>query len=199
MYTWCGGVCVCTCGVVCVHVVVWCCGVVLLCGVVVWCCFVWCGVVRLAMRKTPPCVDSKRIRVCVQDASVCTGKTRVRLLCLCCSLSSFCLSFCLSLSLSLPLLFSLSLFPLFSLVFPLSNDDNDHSSSRLSLFTHGSDLCQSACTLAYSLFGEHVRIIQETTVLVLLCKPRATWNEVGLYLRWKWVMCLVVFGCVSMC
>ena len=35
-----------------------------------------CGVVRLGMRKTPPCVDSKRLRVCVQDASVCTWKTR---------------------------------------------------------------------------------------------------------------------------
>ena len=23
--------------------------------------------------------------------------------------------------------------------------------------------------------------------------------EVGLYLCWKWVFCLVVFGCVSMC
>ena len=44
--------------------------------VVVWCCFVWCGVVRLGMRKTPPCVDSKRLRVCVQDASVCNWKTR---------------------------------------------------------------------------------------------------------------------------
>ena len=40
-----------------------------------------------------------------------------------------------------------------------------------------------------------------------LCKPRATWNEVGLHLCWKWVLCLVVFvmclclvmfGCVSM-
>ena len=49
--------------------------------------------------------------------------------------------------------------------------------------------------------------MQETTVLALLCKPRATWNEVGLYLCWKWVLCLVVsgmclclvvFGCVSM-
>ena len=30
-----------------------------------------------------------------------------------------------------------------------------------------------------------------------LCKSRATWNEVGLYLCWKWVLCLVVFGCVS--
>ena len=51
------------------------CGVVctLCCGVV--CSVVLCGVVRLDMRKTPPCVDSKRLRVCVQDASVCTGKT----------------------------------------------------------------------------------------------------------------------------
>ena len=39
--------------------------------VVLWCC----GVVRLGMRKTHPCVDSKRLRVCVQDASVCTQKT----------------------------------------------------------------------------------------------------------------------------
>ena len=117
---------------------------------------------------------------------------------------SFCLSF---LSCLLSLLFS-SLFPLFSLVFPLSNDDNDHSSSRLSLCTHGSDLCQSACTLAHSQFGEHVRIMHETTILVQLCKPRATWNEVGLQLCWKWVLCLVVFvmclcllvfGCVWLC
>ena len=27
-----------------------------------------------------------------------------------------------------------------------------------------------------------------------LCKPRATWNEVGLHLCWKWVLCLVVFA-----
>ena len=39
-----------------------------------WCCVVLCGVVRLGMRKTPPCVDSKRLRVCVQDTSVCAGK-----------------------------------------------------------------------------------------------------------------------------
>ena len=38
----------------------------------------------------------------------------------------------------------------------------------LSLCTQGSDLpeCQSAWTLAHSLFAEHVRIMQETTVLV---------------------------------
>ena len=31
--------------------------------------------------------------------------------------------------------------------------------------------------------------MQETTILVLLSKPRAAWNKVGLYLRWKWVLC----------
>ena len=41
------------------------------CGVV-WCCVVLCGVVRLDMRKTPSVCA---FRVCVQDASVCTGKT----------------------------------------------------------------------------------------------------------------------------
>ena len=56
-------VCTLCCGVVCSVGGVWC-GV---CGV--------CGVVRLGMRKNSPCVDSKRIRVCVQDASVCAGKT----------------------------------------------------------------------------------------------------------------------------
>ena len=57
--------------------------------------------------------------------------------------------------------------------------------------------------------------MQASFVQVLLCKPGATWNEVVLYLCWKWVvvfggvcdvfefgcvwLCLVVFGCVSMC
>ena len=106
-----------------------------------------------------------------------------------------------SLFLSSVVLFLFSLSLLSSSLSSLSNNDNDHSSSRFSLYTHGSDLpeCQSAWTLAHSLFGEHVRIMQETTVLAELCKPRATGNEVGLYLCWKWVMCLclVVFGCVS--
>ena len=88
----------------------------------------------------------------------------------------------------------------FSLLLSLSNNDNDHSSSRFSLKTHSSDLpeCQSAWVMAHSLLVQHVRIMHETTVLVLLCKPRATWNEVGLYLCWKWVLCLVVFSRVSM-
>ena len=37
----------------------------------VWC-SVWC-VVKLGTREEAPCVDSKRLRVYVQDASVCTG------------------------------------------------------------------------------------------------------------------------------
>ena len=73
VYTWCGGVCVCTCGVVCT-----CC--VVCCVVVLWCC-VWCVVVwyvaRLGARKkstpvfmssSPPCVHSKCLRVYWQDA-----------------------------------------------------------------------------------------------------------------------------------
>ena len=164
---------------------------VVVCGVLcVWC--VWC-VVRLGMQKTPPCVDSKRLRVCVQDASVCTTHGRVFRLIFSLLLSPLLLSFSrpfFSLSLSLPLhSLSCSLPSLVFSLFSLSNNVNDHSSSALSLGTHGSNLpeCQSACTLAHSLSGEHVRIMHETTVLVLLCKPRATWNEVGLYLCWKWV------------
>ena len=62
-----------------------------------------------------------------------------RLLCLSCSLSlSLLLFLCYLLS---GLLSLLSLSPLLlSLVFSLSNDDSDHSSSQLSLCTHGSDL-----------------------------------------------------------
>ena len=79
-----------------------------------------------------------------------------------------CPSFSLSSSLLFSSLLSFSLPSLVFFLFSLSNNDNDHSSSRLSLCTHGSNLpeCQSACTLAHSLFGEHVRIMQETTVLV---------------------------------
>ena len=98
-------------------------------GGVVWCgdvlfCVVWCG---LACGKTPPCVRSKRLRVCVQDASVCTGKTPACVehatfsafsVFLALSLSLFFLSVLLSLLLSsLSLLFSLCSLP--SLVFSL--------------------------------------------------------------------------------
>ena len=40
--------------------------------------------------------------------------------------------------------------------------------------------CYGSCWLAPSLLAEHVRIMQET-VLAYLCKPRATWKEVGLH------------------
>ena len=60
---WCGVVLFCVCCVVCVVCVVLC----------VLCCVV--SVVRLGNAENPPCVDSKRFRVCVRDASVCTGKT----------------------------------------------------------------------------------------------------------------------------
>ena len=40
---------------------------------------------------------------------------------------------------------------------------------------------QSACTVAHSLLGEHVRIMQET-FLGFLCKPCASGNKVSLYL-----------------
>ena len=78
----------CVCNVyvyVYVCVLTWLCECDACCGVfvVLWCCVfcrwcvVWFGVVYGAawLRKTCPCVDSKRLRVCVQDASVCTGKT----------------------------------------------------------------------------------------------------------------------------
>ena len=80
---------------------------------------------------------------------------------------------------------SLALFPLLSSLSSLSATMTMITRPvGLSLCTHGSDLpeCQSACTLA-------------------LCKPRATWSEVGLYLCWIWVicLCLFVFGCVWLC
>ena len=71
--TW---LCACACTLCCgVYVELWCCvfcwWCVVWCGVVLFC-VVWCG---LACGKLPPCVDSKRLRVCVQDAAVCGGKT----------------------------------------------------------------------------------------------------------------------------
>ena len=68
-----------------------------------------------------------------------------------------------------------------------------------SLCTDGSDLpeCQSAWASVHCLFDDYVRIMQETTVLAELCKPRATWNEVGLHVLEMGDV--FVFGCVSMC
>ena len=83
-------------------------------------------------------------------------------------------------------LFLLSL----SLSCQLFNDDNnEHSSGWLSLSVHTVLTCsegQSACTLAHSLSGEHVRIMQETIVQAFLCKPGTSWKEAGLLLCWRW-------------
>ena len=138
-----------------------------------WC--VWRG---LARGKTPAVCRFQDISVCSDhNASVCAGKharhvEHMRAFCRYTrkaepshgdvlnlhteglSLLSFSLSLVLS-SLSSFVLFSFTFSTLFSLVFSLSNSDNDHSSSRLSLCTHGSNLpeCQSSWTLAHSLFG----------------------------------------------
>ena len=71
--------------------------------------------------------------------------------------------FLLSFSRSLSLLSSL-----LSLSLSLSNNDNNHSSSQLSLSTDGSDLpeSQSPWASVHSLLVQHVRIMQELTVLV---------------------------------
>ena len=161
--------------------------------------------------KTSPCVGSERFRVCRQNARICptcarfagthgsvlnlhTGGGRTGVLSLEPShfrgggrgfpLPSFS-SFVLFL-----FLFS------FSLLSSLSNNDNDHSSSRFSLCTQRSDLpdeCQCAWASVHSLFCEHVHILcKKQLSWYKLCKPRATWNEVGLCLCWKWVLCLVV-------
>ena len=111
-------------------------------------------------------------------------------------------SFVLSLSLSLLFLSS------------LSNDDNDHSSSRFSLCTHGPDLaeCQSTWAVAHSLLAEHV------AEHVRIMQKQLSWYNcaslVPLGMKWACICagngycvwwCLVVFGgvsvllCVSMC
>ena len=154
---------------------------------------VWRGLAR----GKPPCVGSKRLRVYGQNARMCStcarfARTHGGLLNL--HTGTFEPAHGGPLSLSSPSLFLSSfLLSLFSLVFPLSNDDNDHSSSRLSLCKHGSDLpeCHSAWAVAHSLLDEHVRIMQETTVWY-----NCAGNEcVCLVVCW-W--CLVVRVCVSM-
>ena len=179
-----------------------------------WCvwCVVWCGWAcgkpSVCRFKTPPCVRSRRLRVYhVLNMRTFSGYTRRRperthggvlnLHTEGFSAFSSLFSSLLSFSLSLHSL-SLAIFPLLSSLFSLSATMSMITHPVRSLWVHTALTSLSACTLAHSLSDEHVRIMHETTVLVLLCKPRATWNEVGLYLCWKWVLCLVVFRCVSM-
>ena len=78
---WCVCWCVCVesvCGMCVLCIVVACCAVSLCVGVgVCWCVLVCVGVVwrGLARGKLSLCVDPKRLRVYVQDVSVCTGTT----------------------------------------------------------------------------------------------------------------------------
>ena len=47
------------------------------------------------------------------------------------------------------------------------------------------------------------RTRQKEFVQAFLCKPRTTWNEVGLYLHWRWTcacVCAVVrLNCAVLC
>ena len=209
-------VCTLCCGVVCSVGGVWC-GVVFVLFCVVWCGLACGKPLRVLIEnasvcafKTPQCVPGKCPHVFNMRAFSRYTRRRLerthggvlnlhtegvfRLLCLSCSLSVF-LALALSLLLFLCSLLSclLSLFFLSPLLSSLSETMTMITRPiGLSLCTHGSDLpeCQCACASVHSLFGEHVHIImQETTVLALLCKPRVTWSEVGLYLCWKWVLC----------
>ena len=143
------------------------CGMCVLCfGVVVYCCV--CCVYGAAWHAEKPRVRSKRLRVSVQNASACAGQKRAcvarfagthgsvfepthgdvlnlhtgkregggrSLL----SLVPFSLP---SFSPFVHFLFLVS----FSLLFSFSNNENDHSSSRFSLCTHGSDLPGRTCS-----------------------------------------------------
>ena len=200
-----------------VRFVFWCCGVLLcvccdvLCelGCVLGCvCGVWCVWRGLARGKT---VYRQNACMCFNMRAFCQYTQKrfepthgdvlnlhtVRREAVLFSLSR---PFSLPSSFSLPSFSSFVLFLFLSSLLSVTMTMITRSIGSLCV-THRSDLpeCQSAWAVAHSLLAEHVRIMHETTVLEKLCKPRATWNEVVLYLCWKWVLCLVVCGCVSMC
>ena len=214
----CVGLCVGVCGVVYVLRV---CGMCVLCfGVVVCCavslcvvlvlvlvCNVWCVVSVVCVRGV--CVVCVRCGVCLLSVcnvawhaenppcvAVCSFKTppcvpakRAHV-----ELSSLLLSLFRRSSFSLSLvLFYLPSSLLFSLC-SFSATMTMITRSVGSLCTQSSDLpeCQCAWASVHSLFGEHVRIMQETSV-------------VPLGMKWACICAgneccvLVVFGCVSMC
>ena len=209
------------CVVVYCYVLCWCWCWCAMCGA--WCvcrgcvCGVLCAVcvARLGTRKNPvcrfktsPCVGSKRIRVCRQNArmlNTCArfagthgGVLNLHTEGFSLSSPSLFLSF-LSFSLSLPSYFSRSLSLLSSLLSSLSATMTMITRPVGSLCVHTALTCECVGVRVLWLIpclAELVRIKKK------LCKPGATWNEVALHLCWKWVMCLVclvVFGCVSMC
>ena len=138
------------CGVV--RFVIWCCVVLccvvmcdvgagvgvqcVVCGVCSVCCLC---VARLGTRKNPPCVDSKR-PPCVRSKRNCVCLQHAHMLFSMWTWCRYTRGRCepthgeeggggslLSLSLCPSLSPSLSLFLSFSLLFPLSNEDNDHT------------------------------------------------------------------------
>ena len=188
----CGCVVLCfgVCGAVCAVVCAWC-----VCNVWCVCLCVWRGlargkhpcVARLGTRKnvsvctfkTLPCVLAKRAHVEHMRAFCLYTRRRfepthgdvLNLHTGSLSLSSPSLFLSSFLLFSLPSYFSRSLSLLSSLLSSLSATmtmiTRPVGSLSLSLCKHGSDLpeCQSAWSVAHSLLGEHVRIMQETTVL----------------------------------
>ena len=155
----------------------------------------WCGLTSgkpsVCRFKTPPCMRSRRLRVYRENArmsntcgrfpgthgGVLNAYTEAFSIytrrgfppSLSFLLSFFFLSVLLSFSLLLSsLLFSLSLFPLLSSLSSLSATMTMITRPvGLSLCTHGSDLpFGPECMYLGSLSGEHVRVVQETTVLV---------------------------------
>ena len=86
-----------------------------------------------------------------------------------------------SLFLTLSLLFSSLSFSCHLSFFSLNGNDNDHSYSELSMY---SQLCLGMGLGPFPVC-RNVHIMQKEFVLVL-CRPRTTWHEVGLFLCWRW-------------
>ena len=215
---WCVWCVVSLCGVGCCLWCVWC--VVSLCGVgcCLWCavCGVWCvwrGLARakplrvyaqnvsMCRFKTPPCVLAKRAHVENMRAfcrhtrrrfepthrdvlSIHTGRREgVRGGGGGGGLSSLLSSLLFSSLLSFR---SCRLSPLLATM---------TSSRALSLCAHTALTCQRVRVLVLWI----IPCLAELVRMKKLCKPRATWNEVDMYLCWKWVMCLCVCICLCLC
>ena len=103
-------------------------------------------------------------------------------------------------------LFSLLFSLLFSPLFSLSNNDNDHSSSRLFLCTHGSNLpeCQSACASVqfpvWRTCSNHARNNVPGVPVQASCHLEWSGPVSVLEMGDVFVMCLclVAWACVSM-
>ena len=206
----------------------WRCVYMLWCGVVLWCCFVWCGVVRLGMRKnpsvcrfkTPPCVRSRRLRVYPGNARACSTHARVfRVHTEAClnlhtegfsAFSSLVFSVLLALSLSLLSLFpSLSLFRRslsLSLLSSLSSLLSSLSATMTMITRPVGSLCVHTALTYLSVRVRGLRSIPCLAIMFASCKKQLSWhncaNLVPLGMKWAYVSVLEMgyaFVCVSMC